>query len=290
MHTEIHIAPQQDRPILLKEYAIGIFNTIPTKTSLRKAIDKKLIMVNGKPGTTLTYITGGEEITYSPPPETTAKKQLLLPLEVLFEDEYIAVVHKPPGILVNGNTFETVDNALPQNLTKSTLPDAVRPRPVHRLDYGTSGLLLIGKTSQSIISLSKMLEHKEITKSYYAITVGPMKDRGTINEDVDDRSAISHFRVEKSVFSTRFECLNLVRLYLETGRRHQLRKHLASIGNPILGDQEYGIIDKILIGKGIYLHAYSLSFVHPFTNEAIHIEKSLPKKFLKIFNDNITNG
>ncbi len=205
-------------------------------------------------------------------------------MKVLFEDEYLAVIHKPAGILVSGNAFQTIANALPQNLKQSTLSDATIPQPVHRLDYGTTGVLLVGKTASSIRALNKLFEDKQIQKTYYAITIGKMQNReGVINSEIDEKEAQSNYKVIESVISQRFEFLNLVKLEPKTGRRHQLRIHLSSIGNPILGDREYGIENLILNGKGIYLHAYSLEFVHPFTSETIFIEDELPKKFLKLF-------
>ena len=143
--------------------------------------------------------------------------------------------------------------------------------------------MLVGKTASSIRTLNKLFEDKEIQKTYYAITIGKMKEmEGIISSEIDEKEAQSNYKVIESVISPRFEFLNLVKLEPKTGRRHQLRIHLASIGNPILGDREYGIENLILNGKGIYLHAHSLEFLHPFTNETIFIEDELPKKFLKI--------
>ncbi|MGJ8659551.1 MAG: RluA family pseudouridine synthase [Cellulophaga fucicola] len=192
-------------------------------------------------------------------------------------------MNKPAGILVSGNSFKTIDNALEQNITKSNLPDATKPRPVHRLDYPTTGLLLVGKTSASILALNKLFQNKEITKTYFAITIGSMPKEGEINTNVDNKKAASIYRVLESVPSKKYEYLNLVKLFPKTGRKHQLRNHLASIGNPILGDAEYGIEGKIVKGKGLYLHAYSLTFIHPFTNEKMNVIKDLPAKYGKIF-------
>ncbi|WP_375558883.1 RluA family pseudouridine synthase [Bernardetia sp. OM2101] len=249
---------------------------------------KNYITVNDKPATTATFITGGEMIVLSIPKDENkgkSKRELIFPLKVLFEDEYLAVIHKPAGILVSGNAFKTIANALPQNLKPSTLEDATIPQPVHRLDYGTTGVLLVGKTASSIRALNKLFEDKEIEKMYYAITIGKMKElEGIINTEVDEKESKSDYKIIKSVKSERFDFLNLVKLKPQTGRRHQLRKHLASIGNPILGDREYGKEGLILNGKGIYLHACRLEFVHPFTKETIFIKSELPHKFLKLFN------
>lgn len=177
----------------------------------------------------------------------------------------------------------TINNALSQNLQKSSQSDAVRPRPVHRLDYPTSGLLLTGKTNASIIALNKLFENKEIQKTYHAITIGKMKLNGEIDLLIDSKKAFTTYKTIKSVVSERFGFLNLVELKPKTGRKHQLRKHLLGINNPILGDKEHCIDGLILNGKGLYLHASTIEFIHPFTKEKILTSKKLPKKFQKIF-------
>ncbi|MFK7900178.1 MAG: RluA family pseudouridine synthase [Cyclobacteriaceae bacterium] len=281
-YEETHTASSQKKPIRLQEYGIGIFTTTPTKSALKKVLKKQLIVVNGIIASTATFIKGGETIQLIESPGKN-KKQLDFPLEVLYEDEYLAVVNKPSGILVSGNSFKTIDNALTQNLKKSNQPDTVRPRPVHRLDYPTTGVLVIGKTRASILALNKLFENKEITKTYFAVVIGELESKGSIDSLVDKKEALSYYEVIQTVPSPRFKYLNLVKLFPKTGRRHQLRNHLANIGNPILGDKEYGKEGLILNGKGIYLHAYSLEFTHPFTKEAIYIEDKLPQKFLKLF-------
>lgn len=208
---------------------------------------------------------------------------MVFPLKILFEDEHLAIIHKPAGILVSGNSFKTIANALPQNIKYSKLTDATISQPVHRLDYATTGVLLVGKTSSSIQALNKMFENKEIKKTYYAIAIGEMDGKGEISSKIDSKSAQSNYIITESVPSKRFGKLNLVKLIPLTGRRHQLRKHLSSIKNPILGDKDYGIENLILKGKGLYLHAYSLKFVHPFTGEEIYMMDELPKRFKKIF-------
>ncbi|WP_291723552.1 RluA family pseudouridine synthase [Bernardetia sp.] len=229
-----------------------------------------------------------------PKEEKKAKKEFVFPLKVLFEDDYLAIIHKPAGILVSGNSFKTIANALPQNLKKSTQPDVTTPQPVHRLDYGTTGVLLVGKTASSIRALNKLFEDKEIQKKYFAVTIGkmeaPLKQERIIDSEIDGKEAITEYKVFKSVVSERFGFLNIVILRPKTGRRHQLRKHLASIGNPILGDKEYGKEGLILTGKGIYLHASKLLFSHPFTDELVSVTDKinglrLPTKFSKLFHN-----
>ncbi len=281
--TISHIAAVQKKPIRLQEYGVGIFPTLATKSALKKALKKQLITVNGNIASTATFIKGNEVITLLQPPIKSPKKALIFKLEIVFEDDYLAVINKPAGIVVSGNSFKTITHALPQNLQKSKQPDAVIPQPVHRLDYATTGLLIVGKTSSTITALNELFEYKEIKKTYFAVTIGKMNLKGTITFSVDDKNAISNFETLKTVPSKRFQHLNLVKLSPETGRKHQLRKHLSALGNPILGDATYGKESLILKGKGLYLHAFSLAFTHPITCKKIYLEKELPLKFSKLF-------
>lgn len=282
-NKDTHIAIAQEKPIRLQEYGVGIFTGLPTKSSLKKALKKKLIFVDGKQGETSTFIHGNEVITFQPSEEKSTQRQFQRKLEVVFEDEYLAIIDKPAGILVSGNAFKTIAKALAQNLKKSDQSDAIQPQPAHRLDFATTGLLLIGKTSSSLLALNKLFEHKKITKTYKAITMGAMHAEGSITDTIDGKAAKSKFKVLRTVQSERFEYLNLVTLTPETGRRHQLRKHLATNGNQILGDAIYGREDLILKGKGLYLHAFSLEFIHPNTGKKMYIEKEIPSKFNTIF-------
>ena len=266
----------------MQEYGVGIFIGALTKSALKKALKKKRITVNGLMATSATFIHGGERICFSPKADVSPTKKLIFPLNVLYEDDHLAVIHKPAGILVSGNSFKTIAHALEQNLKKSNLSDASKPQPVHRLDYATTGILLVGKTGSSIRALNKLFEDKQVEKTYYAITIGEMKASGEITSEIDGKKSHSNYQLIESVFSKRFGQLNLVKLSPKTGRSHQLRKHLSSIDNPILGDKDYGIENLILSGKGLYLHAYSLNFRHPFTNKQVYLEDKLPKKFKKI--------
>lgn len=281
--AETHIAKNLEKPIRFQEYGVGIFNTIPTKSSIKKAIKKGLIFIDENLATTSKYISGGEKIELFESEKSSTFGRLKLDLEILFEDDYLAIIYKPAGILVSGNKFVTIANALAQNLKQSNLSDAVKPQPIHRLDYPTSGLLLVGKTSASIQSLSKLFENKKIQKTYFAITIGKMDTEGIINSPIDGKNSQTEFEVLESVKSERFEFLNLVKLSPKTGRKHQLRIHLLSIGNPILGDKEYFLENKILNGKGLYLHASTLEFTNPFAKEKLYVSKGNPKKFKKIF-------
>ncbi|TLP79730.1 RluA family pseudouridine synthase [Maribacter sp. ACAM166] len=286
---EIHIVKNFKEPMRLQEYGVGIFKRIPTKSALKKAIKKELVFVDGIVASTGIFIKGGEKIEYAYQIEDTNSTRLKLNLEVIYEDDYLAVVNKPAGILVSGNGFKTVANALGQNLRSSTAFDSVRPQPVHRLDYATTGLLLVGKTNSSIVALNKLFKEKQILKTYYAVTIGLMTSSGSIDFLIDEKMALSIFQVMDCIPSKRFYFLNLVKLDPQTGRRHQLRKHMFMNGNPILGDAAYFLEGLQLKGKGLYLHAYSLKFVHPVLNKEMYIISNLPKKFEKLFPGNIRN-
>ncbi len=251
---------------------------------MKKAIDKGLVTVNGEISSTGKFLTGGEIITLSSEENITQKPNVKLDVEVCFENDHLAVINKPPGMLVSGNKKKTIANALAYNLTKNIASDALsRPKPVHRLDFPTSGLLLIAKTHAAVIALNKLFEERNIQKTYHAITYGKMPSSGTIATEVDKKNAFTEYNVLQTVSSEKFSCLNLVELYLKTGRKHQLRVHLASIGTPILGDKDYVKKGFLLKGKGLYLHASTLEFVDPITNKPISVTKELPKKFRKIF-------
>ncbi len=233
--------------------------------------------------TSATYITGGETIILSITNDDYNQKKFTLNLKVLYEDDYLAVIEKPAGLLVSGNTFKTVTNALIRNLKKSNCTDATKAQPVHRLDFETTGALLIGKTSSSIRNLNKLFEYKTVKKTYHAITIGKMTNEGSISIAINDKPSISNYKLIDSVSSQRFGILNLLQLEPQTGRHHQLRKHLSHIGHPILGDKAYGEEPLILNGKGLYLHASRLEFIHPFTHKKLCIKSELPKRFKKIF-------
>lgn len=285
---ETHIVPLQKHPIRIQEYAVGVFHTLPTKSSLKKAIKQQRVTVNNLVVSTAKFIIGGETIALIASKKEVLKKPFYCKLEVLFEDDYLAIINKPAGVLVSGNSFKTIDNALMNNLQKSTQKDAVPPKPVHRLDFPTTGILLIGKTANTIRILNKLFEEHKIQKTYLAVAIGKMRKEGIIESPIDKKSAYTAYKVLQTVASKRFQFLNLVQLTPKTGRRHQLRKHLSTIGNAILGDVQYGKAPFILKKKGLYLHASSLEFAHPITQEKMVVYKENPSKFDKIFNSQLS--
>ncbi|HAP70047.1 MAG TPA: RNA pseudouridine synthase [Flavobacteriales bacterium] len=281
--NQTHIVARLERPIRLSDYAGSIFKTIPSRKGMKKAIDKGLVRLNEKTAKTGDFISENDVIELLEDPSQT-RPTIELELEVLFEDQHLAIVYKPSGIEVSGNKKWTLENALSSNLESSTELDALKfAEPIHRLDYPTSGALLIGKTATSVTALNKLFENRKVKKVYHAVAIGKMDESGTIEIPIDGKPSKSTFTVLQTVVSERFEFLNLVQLEPQTGRRHQLRKHLSQIGNPILGDRDYGKEGLILSGKGLYLHASSLHFRHPITDVDLRTEAPLPKKFKKLF-------
>ena len=275
-----------ETPTRLSDYVGGVFKTIPSRKGMKKAIDKGLVKVNGTVAGTAKFLNGGEIITLFSE-ENKDKPVIQFKLEVSFENDHLAIINKPPGILVSGNKKKTIVNALPYSLTKSNASDAlVRPKPVHRLDFPTSGLLLIAKTHAAVIALNKLFKERKVKKTYHAVTYGKMSITGTITTVVDEKNAFTEYKVLDTVHSERFNYLNLVELFPKTGRKHQLRVHLSSIGTPILGDKNYHKEGLLLKGKGLFLHASSLEFTDPIASTLISVTTALPKKFRKIFPEN----
>ena len=281
---ETYIVPPLEAPIRLSDLRAGTFSLIVSRKAFTKLIKANLVHVNNKKSTTATPLLGGEIITVFRDQTPSNKPSVKIALDVIYEDEYLAIINKPPGVEVSGNKRYTIANALDKALKKSNQEDALlSPEPIHRLDYPTSGCLLIGKTSTSVMMLNRAFQEKKIDKVYYAITIGKQKASGTIKIPLEGKSCITHFEVIDTVASIKYKALNLVKLIPETGRKHQLRKHLAAIQNPIMGDNQYGTDGNKGMGNGLYLHAYSIKFIHPATALTISEHIKLPKKFTRIF-------
>jgi 23S rRNA pseudouridine1911/1915/1917 synthase len=269
--------------VRLSDYTPGIFKSITSKKGMKKAIEKGYVKVNGEVGRTADYIRGGEIIELFRG-KIKERPVVKIDLEILYEDDYLAVVNKPAGIVVSGNKKHTLENALNHNLKISTQVDGLtEPEPIHRLDQPTSGAVLIGKTSNVVAELNKAFEDRSIDKTYYAVTIGKMKKKGEIDTEIKGKSAKTSFKVIATIESEKYQFLNLVEVNPETGRRHQIRIHLSEMGNPILGDNQYGKDGKILKGKGLYLHASGLSFVHPATGEKVDVKVALANKIQRLF-------
>lgn len=252
---------------------------IPSKKGIKKAVKRELVLVNELPSSTGYRLQEGDVVALIQRFVKAATIQL--PVQVVFEDDDLAVVVKPSGLPTSGNMARTLKNALPFNLLPSkagyVLP---QPLPVHRLDGLTSGLVLVAKTSQASIHLSRQFQLRQVKKTYVAVVSGKFPEGlEMIKEPLDGKAAISGLTVVKQVPSLKSGQLTLVRVFPETGRTHQIRRHLAGVGCPILGDQLYAGDSKTLKGKGLFLCAVGLEFSHPVLGEKMTFGIDAPAKF-----------
>lgn len=278
---ETHIVPAIPEKVRLQEYAHLVFKALPTRSAVKKAIKRQEIRINNKIAATGDWIEEGQEINLLKQ-ETKPKKVFKLELEVVWEDEYLAVINKPEGIPTSGNYFRTVENALPYNLTPSPLLDALPyPLPIHRLDNPTSGLLIVARTRKAQTILSRDLELKKIKKTYLALVHGFIQETIVYSDSLDGKPAsteiqlLRHLEVGGKPFS-------IVKALPATGRTHQIRKHLSMNAHPIAGDQEYGENNEDELPRGLFLTAIGLDFPHPVSGTPLSLEIAWPLKFSKL--------
>ncbi|RMG81573.1 MAG: RluA family pseudouridine synthase, partial [Bacteroidetes bacterium] len=276
---ETHLVPPNTDRVRLSDYLPRVFVSIPSRKGLKKAIKRGQVWVDGAPAETGRWVVPGQKIELIAP-DLPPPRIYHMALPVVYEDEHLAVVNKPGGISVSGNKFRTLQNALPAHLTPSTRPDALKKMlPVHRLDAPTCGLLLVAKTISARINLGQAFENQTVKKRYRAVTIGEMPASGVLDSPIDGKPARTRFERVSAVRSLKNGWLSTVDLFPETGRTHQLRIHLAQAGYPILGDKLYGPEGLILKGKGLFLCAVELAFLHPFSGEMLRLAIAPPPKF-----------
>jgi len=279
--SEIHKVPLLDERIRFSDYAIGIFRSLPTKSGVKKALKKGEITINGRLANSGDWLIGGEELRLQKEIRFTLYK---LSYEVVYECDHLAIINKPAGIPVHSHGHRNIQNSLPHNLKPSSIEHALPiPRPIHRLDHETSGLLIIAKTYDAMTKLGQAMVNRQINKTYTAITIGKMKTESPITDAIDGKRSKTIFNIIETLYSKKYEALNLVEVNLETGRRNQIRRHFLGIGNPILGDKKYFVEDKLSYGNGLYLTANALKFNHPITEEILDLSIPLSKKFTRLF-------
>ncbi|TFH42188.1 MAG: RluA family pseudouridine synthase, partial [Chrysiogenales bacterium] len=217
------IVPERAEGTRFSDYACEAFTGLSSRKGIKKAVKRGDIRIDGEPAGTGVRVRAGQRIDFlsiGPAPGPLYH----LPLRVVYEDEWIAVVVKPAGVPVRGNGFKTIEHALPAAIAPSGEPDALgRPDPVHRLDGPVSGLLLVAKTAGARAVLGRRFEEREIEKRYRAVVMGRVDAPGRIDMPVGGREAVTDFLPLREVPSLRSEWLTLVELRPRTGRTHQLR-------------------------------------------------------------------
>jgi 23S rRNA-/tRNA-specific pseudouridylate synthase len=260
--------------IRLSDYCAGKFDGLLTRSSVRKALARKEIFVNGVVGTTGRWVQAGWVIQW--------RRKLVAPrrifkadVKVLFEDDFMAVVLKPAGIVVSGNRFRTLENALPGVLSQSLEKDALLlPLAVHRLDSDTAGLVIVAKTATSHLRLSQQMAN-------HALVVGTPEKEGVFDTPIDGKSAVTLYRLLKTYGSLITGSMSLVEIKLLSGRTHQIRKHFSEAGFPVLGDKLYSPTGLLLKHRGLFLFASQITLNHPVTGSEVTVSSSLPGKFFK---------
>lgn len=275
-----------------------------SRTYIKKLIDDKKVFCNGKNVKASFCISENDYIKMEiPPAEIPEILPQDIPLDIIYEDEDVLVVNKPKDMVVHpaaGHYKDTLVNAVMYHChdNLSGINGVMRPGIVHRIDKDTTGSVIICKNDNAHQKIAKQLKEHSINRVYHAICYGVIKeDEGTIEtligRSTNDRKkmavvtsggkeAITHFRVLK-----RFEEDNMtyIECRLETGRTHQIRVHMAHIGHPLLGDEVYAGNRKSRFKlKGQCLHAKTLGFIHPATNEYIETDAPLPEYFSHLLN------
>lgn len=270
-----------------------------TRSAVQKLIDNNEVLVNGLVSNGKNYkVKTGDQIEV---PDFQEKSTEILPenipLDIVFEDEHIIVVNKPKHLVVHpadGNPSGTLVNALVHHCGKLTSVNGeFRQGIVHRIDKDTSGLLVVAKTDEAYAGLAEQVRAHSMERYYEAVVYGGFKeDFGTVDAplgrhpidrkknavlkatDANAREAVTHWSVIR-----RYKGFTHIRLKLETGRTHQIRVHMAHIGHAVAGDPIYGPKKCITMLEGQCLHAKTLGFIHPITNEHLLFDSKLPEYF-----------
>lgn len=278
----------------LSEYVEG-----QSRSYLQKLLKEGRVLANGKPVKANYKVTAGEELSLTLP--EPAEPDILpenIPLDILYEDSDLLVVNKPKGMVVHpaaGHYSGTLVNALMYHCAGelSGINGVLRPGIVHRIDMDTTGSLVVCKNDFAHESLSEQLKFHSITRRYRAVVHGVLKeDMGTVDAPIgrhpvdrkrmsinqrNGKEAVTHYQVLK-----RFRQFTYIECRLETGRTHQIRVHMASLGHPLLGDSVYGPSKCPYRLQGQTLHAMLLGFIHPRTGQYMEFTAPLPEYFQEL--------
>lgn len=270
-----------------------------TRSGAQKLLERGAVTREGKPVRKNDRPAPGQVLeVVLPDPEPIAVRPQDIPLDVVYEDGDVIVVNKPVGLVVHpapGHPDGTLVNALLYHCgaSLSGINGQLRPGIVHRIDRDTSGLIIAAKNDKAHLALAAQLQDHSLARTYEAVAVGSLReDSGTVDAPIgrhpadrkkmaidrkNGREAVTHWSV-----LARYPGYTHVECRLETGRTHQIRVHLASIGHPLLGDTVYGAKKPVPGLAGQCLHARRLRFVHPSTGEEMELECPLPDWFQEI--------
>ncbi len=267
-----------------------------TRSAVQHLLADGLVLVNGNPvGKSCKVKTGDTVEVTIPEPEPLEAEPQDIPLDIVYEDDDLLVVNKPKGMVVHpapGNPDGTLVNALLFHCKDqlSGINGVIRPGIVHRIDKDTSGLLIVAKNDVAHRALAEQIKEHSFTREYRAVVHGNLKeDTGTVDRpigrspkdrkkmavtDKNSRPAVTHYEV-----LDRYPGYTYIKCRLETGRTHQIRVHLASLGHPVAGDPVYGPKNTPTQLHGQCLHAGLIGFVHPRTGEYLEFTADLPEYF-----------
>lgn len=271
-----------------------------SRNAVQLLCEQGLVLCNGVAAGKSVKVKVGDIVTYSEPePINLDAFPEDIPIDIIYEDRHLLVVDKPQGMVVHpaaGNTSGTLVNAVLHHCAGrlSSINGVIRPGIVHRIDKDTSGLLVIAKDNATHEGLSTQFAAHSIDRFYFAVVHGRVKeDQGRIERPIGrhpiDRKKMCVTEKNSRYAATNYEVLErfsqftLVRCKLETGRTHQIRVHMASIGHPVAGDPVYGPAKRVPL-QGQCLHAALLGFIHPITAEHLIFESPLPDYFSNFLN------
>ena len=298
---ELYVAPE-DSGERIDKYLSGKL-TEYSRSYLKGLIDEGKVIVEGKPVKGSFKVTAGINIFINIPP--VKEVEIIpenIPLDIIYEDEDVILVNKPKGMVVHpaaGHYTGTLVNALMYHCRDnlSGINGELRPGIVHRIDMDTTGVIIACKNDVSHRIIAEQLKEHSIKRKYQAIVYGAFKDEegrieGSIGRSKTDRKkmaiipdgkpAVTHYRVIRNYTSPNGNNFAHIECELETGRTHQIRVHMTSIGHPLVGDEIYGAAKNPFKLDGQALHAEMLGFVHPRTGEYMEFHAPLPEYFSKL--------